>query len=586
MRLEIVDRKRLQHAVVLAQIVLLLCAPAWGARAQQWKSWGERGFAGHPVDGKPLLVMIGDSTSHDWKPQHHPAFAPVILDRLYQPYAAAAYERFAAVMGVKGDPLYVVLTPHLEPVAGIDAASPSRTAQLDDLAARWSRDRAQLLAAAGLSIRRHLFGAAPAARPERSDIPALIASGRYDAIGGGFFRGLRNEAAHLPRFDKSLIEQVQLAGQALTDPSLAEIVRATLDYILAELPEKNGAFRAGQHADSLVARKGPELLEGGHYLWKTAEVRHLLGSPLGDIVLFHYRATEEGNIPPALDPAGDFRGLNLLTVAREESETRARFRISEQELRDALTRARQVLLEVRTKRPDPVRHPGIITAHNAAAVSVLAHAFLQLGDERYRDAAIRAAKAVLMSRTGKHLQRAEGVDALSDDYAFAVRALLDAYAITFEDAFIARAVELQKERDGIADAMRIPAPVAALAVEDPMVVSTTAANLAKLGSITGSAAWLQRADAAVLAGHRQVIVAGVPGREDTQALLRSARSSSASVFFATSPQQRARLAQWMPYVSEVVPQGAEERKAVATVCQQRTCRTPTSDPAVLDAWLK
>lgn len=64
------------------------------------------------------------------------------------------------------------------------------------------------------------------------------------------------------------------------DSGITEVVRTTLDYAPAELQDRNGLFVAGANARSIVARGGPELLEGGYYVWQTSEIRQLLGPKL------------------------------------------------------------------------------------------------------------------------------------------------------------------------------------------------------------------------------------------------------------------------------------------------------------------
>jgi uncharacterized protein YyaL (SSP411 family) len=414
---------------------------------------------------------------------------------------------------VAGDPVYVVLSPHLEPVAA--SATGEFAPSLPDLAD------------VGLAVRRALIqGVSPASmRPP--------AQQRHDPIGGAIFRGVG-------RFDVSLIDQ---AVFALEHPD----ERRTLDFVLAEMREHDGAFVAGLRADSLVARYGaPHIIEGAHYQWTTNEVHHLLGSRVGPIFTYHY---------------GFGDGLHVPQHGRSLAETAERFSISVEEVRLELARAHNELATVRSKRPDPVRHPPVITEFNGRMISALA----RTNEQAYVDAAAKAARAILRRNLKEgRLWRAEGVPALRSDFSALIRGLLDAYEATFDPSFIEEAIRLQRLADS-ATFPTVPAPVIALAPVESRELEEE--NLARLAAITGE--WAGRSPI------QQIVVAGDPSRPETRALLDAARRTDAMVFFIGSDRIRARLSQWMPYVNDVVH---PEKMPVAAVCRDRKCGTLTTDP--------
>lgn len=369
---------------------------------------------------KSSLLVIGHPTGHDWKIPQHSSYEVKVIDRDLLPRTADAYTRFAALFGVVGDPLYVVVTPHMEPVA-----ASSSIEFLDRIAAA---DHAKLLAEAGLAVRKYLLSGGPWASDGdwrfKQGNEAVARSRMYDHIGGGFFRSP-------DRFDKSTADQARLALRYLGawehdhNPLFAEVVRRTLDYALAELQDRNGLFVAGANADSLVPRGGPVLLEGGYYLWRSAEVRHLLGPKVGDRVVSYYGIAADRDTLPL--PKGP--------------------------LTDELRNARARMLEVRLKRPKPQWHSPIVTSYNAEMISALARASVAFDEPRYATAAIRAARA-LRPRT-----------LTPRDHALFTRALFDAYEATFDIALLERAMSLLP-----GEPERVPEPVAALVPKEDVRV--------------------------------------------------------------------------------------------------------------------
>ena len=486
---------------------------------------------------KPALLIVGHPTAHSWEKVAHPAFTAKVIDPDLEPLTAAAYSRFATIMGAAGEPLYVVAGPYMEPLAASGRAGLSQF--LDRVAAA---EGDQLAAEAALVVRRHLLRASAIPAAPEQDLRAIVHSPLYDHVGGGFFRCVQGE---LPCFDKLLADQARFAlryieaWKSTGDPLFAEVARATLDAALDDLRDERGLFVAGMSADSIVARGGPELLEGAYYVWRVDEIRKLLAPPLADIVIFHFKARAEGNVPGK----PDFHEQNVL-LPRPRSETRAKFGLSEDELSEALRTARARLREVRSKRPEPKWHTPIVTAHNAAMISALARAAVAFDEPRYGEAAARAARAL------------QPKNLTPRDHALLTRALFDLYEVTFDLSLLTRAMSLVA-----GEAERVPDAIAALA---PQISIETPS----------------------LEAMRQIVIAGDRAAADTQALLRAARRSDRTntiILMMSSERTRAAIAQWLPGIRAIA---VPKEIAVATVCDPQGCRTPTSDPNRLAAWLE
>ena len=441
---------------------------------------------------KPTLLVIGHPTSHSWKTVTGPAYETRIIDRSAEPRLAAAYTNFATILGVGGEPLYVLVTPYMEPFAA--STDPS-------FVDRAVADRERLIAESGLAVRKHLLaGTPPPSAVEKEAKPDLQL---YDHVGGGFFRCAGC-------FDKLLADQVRAALYYL-DHERPDIVRATLDYVLADLQKENGLFTAGASADSLVPRGKPVMMEGGYYLWTSEEIHRILGARTGDIIAFHYGIKDTDTLPQP----------------RPESETRARFSMGEQEFSELLGKARSALLEVRLKRPKPQWNPAVITSYNAAMISALARAAVAFGDEGYGKAALRAARAL------------KPQNLTVEEQALLTRALFDAYQVTFDPSYLQRAISLTAS-----EAPDVPAPVTVLVPKRAEVKVPSLDELEK------------------------IIVAGATSRQDTLDLLRAARKSGAFVVFLDNAGTRKRLAAIIPNVSEVVP----DDEPMAMACSKGICR--------------
>jgi len=212
----------------------------------------------------------------------------------------------------------------------------------------------------------------------------------------------------------------------------------------------------------------------------------------------------------------------------------------------------------------------------------------------------------------------EGIDALCEDYAFVIAAMLDLFEATGDVSLLEFAVTLQTKQDALfcnETASRydkggaMPKQLAQLAAESesdlPTANSVSAANLLRLGEFTDSAAWRDRA-AAIFHGYgsrlqnapgelpamvsamtmmnsapRQIVLAGNMGRDDMRALMRIAHEQFLPfriVVPATGGAMQQRLAAYMPLIKDMTP---IDKKATAYVCQHYVCKLPTSDPSEL-----
>jgi uncharacterized protein YyaL (SSP411 family) len=267
--------------------------------------------------------------------------------------------------------------------------------------------------------------------------------GICDQIGGGFHRYSVDGRWLTPHFEKMLYDNALLAKayleawQATGKEMYRRVATDTLDYALRDMADPGGGFHASQDADS-------EGREGTYYLWRPGEIDAVLGVEDGRLFREFYGVTERGN----------FEGRNILHVPHDPSEYAESRGLTESQWYERLTPLRKRLLEVRNRRIPPGKDMKILAAWNGMTISALARGFQSLGEQRYLEAARRAANFVLgeMVHEGKllrtHRNCGDGAPLLPgylDDYAELSGALVDLYEANFEYRWLATADRFVRE---------------------------------------------------------------------------------------------------------------------------------------------
>jgi uncharacterized protein YyaL (SSP411 family) len=224
-------------------------------------------------------------------------------------------------------------------------------------------------------------------------------------------------------YDNALLSRVYLhAWQVEGLPLYRRIVEQTLDYVVREMTHTEGGFYSAQDADS-------EGEEGKFYLWDYDEIVALLGQPDATLAARHFGVTERGN----------FEGKNVLHIALGEEDIAASMQQDVTSVHAAIERARQTLLQARSRRVPPQRDEKVITAWNGLMMSSFAEASRVLKRSDYAEIAGRNAEFVLrelvqngqLMRSWRHGMGARH-KAYLDDYAAYASALLALYQATFE----------------------------------------------------------------------------------------------------------------------------------------------------------
>ncbi len=444
--------------------------------------------------------------------------------------------------------------------------------------------------------------------------------GMFDQIGFGFHRYSVDEQWLVPHFEKMLYDQALLAlayteaYQALGEDRYRAVAREIFTYVLRDMTSPEGGFYSGEDADS-------EGEEGLFYVWTPEEVKGHLGEEAGDLFCRFYDIREGGN----------FEGGNSIPhIVEDPAEFAQKAGIQEAALRESLEQGREKLFQVREKRIHPLKDDKILTSWNGLMIAALAKGTQAFGEPAYKGAACKAIDFILskLVKDKRFLLRRyrEGESAYPgylDDYAFFVWGLIEAYEATLEVRFLEEAVTFQDSMidlfwDGAQggfffsgkenETLIVPSKEAydgAL----PSGNSVAASNLVRLGRAIGKTEWEERADQTfqafassvvqypagftqflaalnfMMGPSREIVIAGDPSGEDTQAMLRAVQRlflPNKVLVLRSDGEEGRRLSALAPY-TEVL--GPVNDQPAAYVCEKYACKRPLTDLADLLAEL-
>jgi len=291
-------------------------------------------------------------------------------------------------------------------------------------------------------------------------LEGMARGGLRDHLGGGFFRYALDEAWRRPYFEKMALDQAlmvdsyllgcQLTGRA----DFAAVARETLEYTVRELGHPEGGFYTAEHCESLPAENAATPREGAYYIWSRDDFRHHAG-PAADLMELVFDIRARGNLPPGGDPFSALGGTNVLSRARPVPEAARRLGQPVNQMEEVFALGRESLQAARRQRPRPALDRLLIAQVNAAMVSALCRAGLQLGEPIRVEQAARCADFIQTSLWDAltatlyrcRLDRAPRHLAVAEDYAFLVRALLDLHETTGEFRWMRWAEEVQTAFD-------------------------------------------------------------------------------------------------------------------------------------------
>lgn len=447
----------------------------------------------------------------------------------------------------------------------------------------------------------------------------MASGGMYDHVGGGFHRYSTDKRWLVPHFEKMLYDNALLVmgyleGYQVTgDKDFDRIVREILRYVKRDMTSPDGAFYSATDADSLTPSGHRE--EGYFFTWTPEELEKVLGKERAKAVKKYYSVGLFGN----------FEGRNILHTPKTVTKIAESLKISEKKLRAIIEESKEILYQVRSHRPPPLRDEKVLTAWNGLMISAHARAGLILGESQYIDRAVNAANFILeqlyiqnkLYRSYKDNQaRHKGY---LDDYAFFIAALLDLYEATYDPRWLKKAIEIDvvleknyedKKNGGFL--MTSNDHEKLLAREkpsydgaEPSGNSIAILNLLRLSEFTTKESYRNRAEKALrsfsgtltsnpvalsemllavdfyLDKPKEIIIVAPKGKKGAaDSLLAEFRKQFLPNRILTVVTEGKELKSHVKFMPLVQYKFAQNGKATAYVCERGICELPTSDPKV------
>jgi hypothetical protein len=267
----------------------------------------------------------------------------------------------------------------------------------------------------------------------RRTLDEMAYGGIYDQLAGGFSRYTTDSLWHIPHFEKMLYDNGLLvslyshAYQLTKDPLYLDIVNETLNFVRTELTSSEGAFYSSINAES-------EGEEGRFYVWTYDEIESLLSDTLASKFIETYGIKREGNWEA---------GKNVLSIAKEKRNMATRAE---------LTGARHTLLAARAKRTRPSTDEKTLTSWNAMMLNGYVDAFRATKVQSYLEEALKNVAFLLQGhiKPNGHVFHSlsptgDAVEGFLEDYAWAARAMINLYEVTFDIRWLDIARKITEE---------------------------------------------------------------------------------------------------------------------------------------------
>jgi uncharacterized protein YyaL (SSP411 family) len=435
----------------------------------------------------------------------------------------------------------------------------------------------------------------------------ICQGGIYDHIGGGFSRYSTDERWLVPHFEKMLydnallIELMTEVWKETQSERLKTRVSETVGWIERDMMAPGGGFAASYDADS-------EGEEGKFYVWTAGEITEVIGrGEQAAIFAQVYDVTEGGN----WEGKTILNRLNALALLNREDE-------------QALDAMRGKLFQVREKREKPGWDDKVLADWNGLAIRAIAKAGDAFGQAGWIALAVQSygfvAKQMIKEGRLFHSYRQGKLKApaTSADYANMISAALTLYQITKQRRYLDDAVTwtgimdrhysaesggYYLSADDTSDLILRPLSASDDAV--PNSNATMLQNLADLYTLTGNAAYLDRADglleafrgaaqsmsiaytgllsgALTLIAPQHIVIAGDRNTTDTA----SWRKALSEVSLPDAIVQWVGEGEALPSSSPASGKGRTDGKIAAYICIRRQCSVPITEPETLKERLK
>jgi uncharacterized protein YyaL (SSP411 family) len=268
--------------------------------------------------------------------------------------------------------------------------------------------------------------------------------GIFDQVGFGFHRYSTDRFWLVPHFEKMLYDQAMLtltyaeAYQITNEKKFEITVKEIVEYVLRELSSHDGGFYTSEDADS-------ENIEGKFYLWNIEELKKALPNELHNSAISIFNIKIEGNYPEAIQRKN---GNNILHIKRSLSEIAAELKIDVNKLIINLGRIQKILFNERKKRIKPFKDKKILVDWNGLMIAALTKAGRILGEPNYIEAAKKAGDFIWNRMFQKNMlyhrfsENESAIEGFLDDYVFLGLGFLELYESSFDSKYLRRIEKL------------------------------------------------------------------------------------------------------------------------------------------------
>jgi hypothetical protein len=217
----------------------------------------------------------------------------------------------------------------------------------------------------------------------RSTFVKMARGGIYDQIGGGFARYSVDAEWLVPHFEKMLYDNALLIRfgahlfEATGDAEVRRVTDESVAWLAREMTSPDGGFYSSLDADS-------EGVEGKFYVWTAAELDSVLGGDAAIVKTFY-----------AVTSAGNFEGYNILHVPADPADVARNANVDIATLLATIARAKDRMMDRRSRRVRPTRDDKIIAAWNGLALRGVAEAARAFRRDDFQSLAMRNAEFLL-----------------------------------------------------------------------------------------------------------------------------------------------------------------------------------------------
>lgn len=422
----------------------------------------------------------------------------------------------------------------------------------------------------------------------RKTLEAMAKGGFHDQLLGGFHRYSTDEAWIIPHFEKMADDNAWLlrhycdAYSIFDDAYFREVAEGIVTFMKEVLSDPAGGFYASQDADV-----SPDD-EGGYFTWTDEEFRTMLTEEEYRVLSLHL-----------LDERGTMHhdeSKKVLFMVGETDQIVGDTGLRREDIPGIIKRGKQKLLAERKTRKAPFIDSSLYTSLNGMLISASLHAFRSLKDPWLKDFSLKSLDVIMKKYfAGNQLFHSEGIKGVLDDYIYIDDALISAYEVTADRAYLAQADSLMelcieklwdREEGGFFDAEDAVLGIRLKGIEDvphPSANSLAMILLLKLHYMTGKNAYYGYAEKALKAFAGQSRDMGIHAGYYAAAL--DAYYNMIKITLETSYQStltETALFYFSPYTCIVY---AEDR-GQAIPCIRGVCLEPITSPDSLKTFLR